>query len=247
MEKLSDSKGKEGKQMSELAKTIGEIQERVARAAEASGRRPEEVRLMAVTKTVEVERINQAIDCGIRLIGENKVQELLSKYDQLKKDGLEIHLIGHLQTNKVKYIIDKVSMIQSADSLRLLEEIDRQAGKHGRIMQVLVEVNIGHEESKTGVLPEEAETLIREGAKLKNLHIRGLMAIPPVDEPENAALYFEKMRKLFIDIGEKKIDNVTMEILSMGMSGDFEEAIAGGSNLVRVGTALFGRRTYPTN
>ena len=188
MEKLSDSKGKEGKQMSELAKTIGEIQERVARAAEASGRRPEEVRLMAVTKTVEVERINQAIDCGIRLIGENKVQELLSKYDQLKKDGLEIHLIGHLQTNKVKYIIDKVSMIQSADSLRLLEEIDRQAGKHGRIMQVLVEVNIGHEESKTGVLPEEAETLIREGAKLKNLHIRGLMAIPPVDEPENAAL-----------------------------------------------------------
>lgn len=229
--------------MSEMEQAVQEIRERVCKAAAQAGRSPDEIKIMAVTKTVEIERVNQAVACGLTLIGENKVQELLGKLPSLEGQP-EIHLIGQLQTNKVKYIVDKVDMIQSVDSIKLMREIEKQAAKIERRMQVLLEVNIGREESKGGVLPEELDALLKEAAQLNYVAVEGLMAIPPMEQPEAAGAYFEKMRQLFIDIGAKKLDNVNMHVLSMGMSGDFEEAIRHGSTLVRVGTALFGRRDY---
>ena len=222
---------------------FSEIRERVKKAAEKSGRTADDIILLAATKTVDVDTINYAIQSGINYIGENKVQELLSKND--KVIGAHRHFIGHLQTNKVKDIIEKVELIQSVDSLKLAREISKQAVKKGKVMNILLEVNIGGEESKWGFEPQTLEQNLREISALPNISVKGLMAIPPIcNEAEENRKYFKKMHNLFVDIREKKIDNSSMEILSMGMSDDFSVAIEEGANLVRVGTALFGKRIY---
>ncbi len=219
------------------------ITEKLNIAAKKSGRKAEDIILLAATKTVDAETINYAISKGINFIGENKVQELLTKNDDIVY--AHRHFIGHLQTNKVKDIIDKVELIQSVDSLKLAKEISKQAVKFGKEIDVLLEVNIGSEDSKWGFSPENIEENLREIAVLPNVHIKGLMAIPPICEiAEQNRKYFKQMHKLFIDIGTKKIDNSTMQYLSMGMSDDFDIAIEEGANLIRLGTALFGRRIY---
>ncbi len=219
------------------------VLERFNNAVLKSPLEKKDIILLAATKTVDVDTINYAVQNGISYIGENKVQELLSKHG--KTNAPHNHFIGHLQTNKVKDIIDKVEMIQSVDSLKLAKEISKQAQKHGICMDILLEVNIGGEESKWGFKPEETENAVSEISKLGGVHIFGLMTIPPICETkEENRKYFQKMYKLFIDIGAKKIDNSSMNILSMGMSDDFDIAIEEGANLVRVGTALFGKRNY---
>ena len=229
--------------ISHVSQNTQELLEEIQQTALSCGRNPSEVRLMAVTKTVAPELVNEAISCGIRLLGENRVQELLEKYDAYEKTGVEIHFIGHLQTNKVRQIIDKVTMIHSVDSLRLAKEIDRQAAKFNKVMDILIEVNIGGEESKFGIPPEQLEDLLDQISKLSHVSVKGLMAIPPVCEnsAENAH-YFKKMQQLFIDMKQKNMDNRNMSILSMCMSGDYKAAIQYGSNIVRIGTALFGAR-----
>ncbi len=219
------------------------ISENIARAAEKSGRCYEDITLLAATKTVDVSVINYAIESGVKVIGENRVQEFLSKYaDYLPVDR---HFIGHLQTNKVKDIIDKVSLIHSVDSYRLAEEISKHAIKRNITAEVLLEINIGDEQSKSGFSFDEAAFATEKIARLGGVKIKGLMAIPPICEnSEQNRRYFAKMKKLFIDIDVKKIDNSSMDILSMGMSDDYETAIEEGANMVRLGTALFGRRNY---
>lgn len=229
----------------EVAQNVSALQEQICQAAAAAGRDPAQVRLMAVTKTVDPELVNAAIDAGITLLGENKAQELCAKYDSYHKDGVEIHFIGHLQTNKVRQIVDKVQMIESMDSLPLAEEINKRCAALNKQMPILIEVNIGREESKSGVLPEDLPALLEEISKLPAVSVRGLMAIPPVCENnEQVSQYFYQIQQLFIDIKQKKYDNINMEILSMGMSGDYQTAIAYGSNVVRIGTAMFGQRNY---
>lgn len=220
-----------------------EIFNRVQHAAAQSGRSPKDIQVVAVTKTVPWERVNRAVDAGFSVLGENRVQEFLEKRPHYPLDRCSVHFIGTLQTNKVKYIIDKVDMIQSVGSLRLAQEIDRQAKKHGKTMDILLEVNIGREESKSGILPAYFEQTLWDIAALKNTHIRGLMAIPPqTSSEEQNNDYFLQMHQLFIDIQAKKMDNVNMDFLSMGMSQDFESAICCGANMVRIGTSLFGSR-----
>lgn len=227
----------------EFDRNYKDVLDRLYAAAEKSGRSAEDITLLAATKTVDADTVNYAIKKGITHIGENRVQELLSKYSLL--NPAHSHFIGHLQTNKVKDIIDKVEMIESVDSLKLAKEISKQAGKHGLVMNILAEINIGGEESKSGFAPKDAENAVKEIAKLPNVHIKGLMCIPPVSNmPEEARKYFRKMYKLFLDIGAKNIDNSDMSVLSMGMSGDFDIAVSEGANLVRVGTSLFGKRNY---
>ena len=219
------------------------VLKRLKSAAEKSGRDISEITLLAATKTVDADTINYAIEKGITHIGENRVQELISKHGLLRP--AHSHFIGHLQTNKVKDIIDKVEMIESVDSIRLANEISKQAQKLGIVMDVLLEINIGGEESKSGFAPEDAEKAVRESAKLDGIRVKGLMAIPPAtDLPEESRKYFREMYKLFIDIRGKNIDNSSMSVLSMGMSNDFDIAVEEGANLVRVGTSLFGRRIY---
>ena len=205
--------------------------------------------VLAATKTVPAELINYAADCGITLIGENRVNELLQKYDEIDKSRLTIHFIGALQTNKVKYIIDKVSMIQSLDRMSLAQEIEKQAAKHGIVMPVLVEINIGREESKSGVMPENAIDLCTKILEFPHISLEGLMAVPPkCENSDENRKYFSKMREIFIDISDKIVDNsINMKkfrILSMGMSGDYETAVDCGSNMIRVGSAVFGKRDY---
>lgn len=205
------------------------------------------VTLLAVTKTVPVERINLAIlEGGIRYIGENRVQELLQKYDQLAmRDELHIHLIGSLQTNKVKYIIDKVELIQSVDSERLVNEIQKQAAKIGKVQDILVEVNVGGEDSKGGIAPSELQKLLSHIKNCPNIRWKGLMCIPPISQDRSTLQgYFESLKKLLVDNVDKKMDNINDYILSMGMSGDYEIAVECGSNMVRIGSALFGSRKY---
>ncbi len=200
----------------------------------------EKVEIMAVTKTVPAEKINFAISQGVNLLGENRVQEYLSKKDLYDKSA-DVHMIGHLQTNKVKYIINEVSMIQSVGSIKLANEINRLALKNNKTMDILIEVNIGAEDSKSGVIESELFTLVEEISLLENVKINGLMAIPPVGSGEYV---FDKMNNLFLSVREKSMPNVSMNILSMGMSGDYELAVKYGSNLVRIGTKLFGARKY---
>lgn len=203
------------------------------------------VKLIAVTKTVDVNVINDAIACGITAIGENKVQELLSKYDALNKENLEIHLIGKLQTNKVKYIVDKVDLIHSVDNYKLAKTINDQALKINKIQDILVQINISEELSKGGVLKDQASEFIESISSLKNIKVRGLMCIPSPEQFEGQnSQYFDSVNKLFVDINNKKIDNINMDILSMGMSADYKTAIANGSTMVRVGTKIFGKRNY---
>lgn len=221
------------------------IKEKIADAALRSSRNFEDINFMAVTKTVEPIFINRALEKGITLIGENKVQELLSKKPYLKLDNCEAHLIGHLQTNKVKQIVGEVSMIESVDSLKLASEISKRSVANGIITDCLVEVNIAGEESKTGISYEMLEELIYQISELPGIKIQGLMTIPPIcDNNCEAEKYFSKMHKIFIDIKSKKLDNTDMNILSMGMSGDYEQAILCGSNHVRIGSAIFGPRLY---
>lgn len=228
---------------SEIALNYLDVKRRVEEAAIKSGRAKDAVTLIAVSKTKPVSDIKQAVEAGAFRLGENKVQEIMEKYDSFP--DVEWHLIGHLQTNKVKYIIDKVKLIHSVDSLRLAQEISKRAKQHGTTMDVLVEVNIGGEESKSGVAPEAAEELCLDIAKLENISVKGLMTVAPiVENSEDARVYFRKMNKLFVDIRDKSYDNIDMEYLSMGMTNDFEVAIEEGANLVRVGTAIFGKRNY---
>ncbi len=198
----------------------------------------DDLRIMAVTKTVPYQRVNMVIDDGITLLGENRVQEYLEKKD-LYRQNAEVHFIGHLQSNKVKYIIDNVSLIHSVDSFRLASEIDRLAEKNGLCKNILIEVNIGGEASKSGVPENEVRDLISEISQLKNIRIKGLMTIPPVGQSESS---FERMQALFSDIRSEKFSNASMEILSMGMSSDYVLAVKYGSNIVRIGSAIFGSR-----
>ena len=201
---------------------------------------------MAVTKTVEPSRVNEAIGAGVNLLGENKAQELLAKYDTYDKDGVGIHFIGHLQSNKVRQIITKVTMIQSLDSISLAQEIERQCIKNNVEMNCLVEVNIGNELSKSGVNPDNVVQFMEQLPAFPHIHVRGIMSIPPICETEQEKEgYFSSLYKLFVDIGDKKIDNINMDFLSMGMSDDYTLAVKHGSNLVRIGSAMFGRRIYP--
>ena len=222
-----------------------EIKENIARAAEKSGRKPEEITFLAATKTVEPAVINYAVSLGLKHIGENKVQELLSKYEEYDLKNCELQFIGHLQTNKVRQIIDKVSMIQSVDSEKLAAEISKQSVKNGIVSNVLIEVNIGREENKSGVLTEELDELIGKISEMPNIKIRGLMTVPPIcKEKIEVCKFFDEMYQLFIDFSCKKSDNVCMDYLSMGMSDDYEEAVLSGANMVRVGSRLFGQRIY---
>ncbi len=231
--------------MAAVEENYKRVLDRVNEAAVKAGRSTDDVRLMAVTKTVESPYINRAIELGADLIGENRVQEYLGKKDELHLDGVEKHLIGRLQTNKVKYIVGEVDMIESVDSLKLAQEISKQSVKRGVVTPVLVEVNIGKEESKSGIFIEQLHDLLCEIASLEAVKVKGLMTIPPIcDSESEVRKYFEAMHQSFIDIKDEKIDNIDMEILSMGMSGDFEAAVSEGSNIVRVGSAIFGARHY---
>jgi len=220
------------------------IREKIEKAAAKSGRKFEDIMLVAVSKTVEPEKIIKAIDEEITELGENRVQELTQKYDIINRD-CNWHLIGHLQTNKVKYIVDKVKLIHSVDRYSLAAEINDRASKIGKKVDILVQVNISGEQSKFGVSEKEALSLIRQIAELENLRVRGLMTIAPyTSNPETVRYVFAGLRKLSIDIEKENINNINMEYLSMGMSNDFEVAIEEGSNIVRIGTALFGERKY---
>lgn len=220
------------------------VQENIRQACRTAGRVEEEVTLIAVSKTKPVSMLMEAYGCGCRHFGENKVQELVSKYEAMPKD-IHWHMIGHLQRNKVKYIIDKVSLIHSVDSMRLAEEISREASKKGIEVSVLIEVNAAGEESKFGVSVRDTLTLVKEIAVLPGIHIKGLMTIAPyVENSEENRPYFEIIKQLAVDISRKNIDNVSMNVLSMGMTGDYVTAVEEGSTLVRVGTGIFGERQY---
>lgn len=231
------------KSLSDIRENVYTVSEKLREAAAACGRDPDEIRLMAVTKRNDAMRVNAAIEAGVRLLGENRAQELLEKYDDYNKRNCEIHFIGALQTNKVRQIIDKVDLIESLDRISLAKEIDRQAKAIGKIMPVLVEVNIGREETKSGVMPENLTDFVKDVSQFEHLRIEGLMAIPPHDENEaKIEAHFARMRQHFIDIEAKKIDNVCMRTLSMGMTDDYPLAIRHGSTLIRVGRAIFGER-----
>ncbi len=222
-----------------IEKNIENIKNRVKLSLEKSGRSKDDVKIVAVTKTRTVEEINEAVRLGLTHLGENRVQELLWKYDHVKGD-VTWHLIGHLQRNKVKYIADKVSMIHSVDTLDLAKEIDRQAKKHNRVIDVLIEVNVSGEESKSGISPSEVFDFMEKASLFENIKIRGLMTMAPLNAPEDEIRdVFFGLSKISIDISKKKYDNISMDYLSMGMSNDFEIAIEEGSNIVRIGTALF--------
>lgn len=228
-----------------LEDNLKRVREEIAETAIKNGRNPEDIKLMAVTKTVCPELINHAIDCGVDLIGENKVQEVLLKKDELHLENCKVHLIGHLQSNKVKKIVGIADMIQSVDSFELASQISRRSEENGIVTDILLEVNIGEDDCKFGYSAQETEEALMKIAPLNGVRVRGMMTVAPnfKDSAKNQSV-FANMHKLFIDIGAKKIDNIYMDILSMGMSGDFKEAIAEGSTLVRVGSAIFGDRKY---
>lgn len=220
------------------------VKRKISEAAEKSGRKAEDIKLIAVTKTYSPDIINEAIDCGVTDIGENKVQEVIEKYEHVK--DVRWHLIGHLQTNKVKYIIDKVCMIHSVDSVKLADEIERQAKLKGVPgIDVLIQVNISGEETKSGIHPEELDDILEHCEKLERVKVKGLMTIlPKYCEDVTRTLIFNDINALFVDKSKKTYHNVSMDYLSMGMSGDFEAAIEGGSNMVRIGSLIFGERNY---
>lgn len=221
------------------------ICENIERAAQSVGKTADDITFLAATKTVDAATINHAISLGLRYIGENRVQELLSKYDDYDLTHASLQFIGHLQSNKVRQIVGKVDLIQSVDSIKLAKEISRCSLKLGITTDILLEVNIGREENKSGVLPEGLPELADQIKDIPAVKVRGLMAIPPICEnSQENSKFFDNMRQFFLDIKGKNIDNISMDILSMGMSGDYEEAIRCGANMVRVGSALFGARNY---
>ncbi len=227
-----------------VKENLEKVHENIKKACEKAGRDPKEVTLISVSKTKPIPMLEEAYAAGSRDFGENKVQEIIDKYPQLASD-IRWHMIGHLQRNKVKYIIDKTALIHSVDSLRLAQEISSQAGKRQLEIDILIEVNIAGEESKFGIPYEETVSLIEEISVLPHINIIGLMTIAPfVTNPEDNRKYFRKIRELSVDIKQKNIDNVTMSVLSMGMTGDYMVAIEEGATMVRVGTGIFGERNY---
>lgn len=233
------------KKLKDIEYNYKKIEEGIAEAAERSGRKREDIIFLAATKTVEPVYINHAISLGLKYIGENRVQEMLSKYDEYDLNNSELHFIGHLQSNKIRQIVGKVKLIQSVDSIKLAKEISRQGELKNIDTDILVEVNIGDEESKSGVEPERLEELLCQISELDHISVKGLMTIPPIcDNKSEISEYFARMNKLFIDIKSKKLDNINMDFLSMGMSSDYKEAIMEGANMVRIGSSLFGPRIY---
>ena len=227
-----------------VAENLEQVRKNIEEACRKVNRDPKEVTLIAVSKTKPVELLREAYQAGARCFGENKVQEIMDKYPQLPSD-IQWHMIGHLQRNKVKYIVDKVDLIHSVDSMRLAEEISKEAEKKQTDVKVLIEVNVAQEESKFGVSVDETEELVREIAKLPRIHVLGLMTIAPnVSDPEENRPVFRTLKKLAVDIKMKNIDNVRMDVLSMGMTGDYQVAIEEGATMVRVGTGIFGERNY---
>ena len=227
-----------------IAEKLAVVQENINKACKNAGRSPKEVTLISVSKTKPVEMLQEAYDAGARVFGENKVQEIMDKYDQLPSD-IEWHMIGHLQRNKVKYIVDKVAMIHSVDSFRLAETIEKEAAKKNVTVPILIEVNVAQEESKYGLKPEEVLPFIEEIADFSHIQIKGLMTIAPyVENAEENREIFRELKKLSVDIAAKNINNVTMSVLSMGMTGDYMVAVQEGATMVRVGTGIFGARNY---
>ena len=228
-----------------IAENVAKVLSDIERAAIAAGRDPREITLCAATKMNDASRVREAIAAGIRCCGENRVQELTQKLSDNAYEGADIHFIGHLQTNKVKQVVGKVSLIQSVDSVRLLDAIAKEATKQGIRQDILLEINIGGEESKSGLDRDEIYQMLEKVAVTPSVRVRGLMAIPPIcQNPGDNNKFFEEMCNLSVDITGKKYDNVCMEILSMGMSDDYADAIAHGSTMIRVGTAIFGARNY---
>ena len=227
-----------------LKENLKAVDQEIKEACDRSGRAREDVTLIAVSKTKPVETLQEAYDLGVRVFGENKVQELVDKYKVLPKD-IHWHLIGHLQRNKVKYIIDKVDMIHSVDSIRLAETIEKEAAKHNIKVKILIEVNVAKEESKFGIHPEELDAFIEEISHFSHIQVMGLMTIAPfVENAEENRPIFEHLRKLSVDIANKNIDNIIMSVLSMGMTNDYQVAVEEGATMVRVGTGIFGERNY---
>lgn len=227
-----------------LKDQLQEVEKRIQAACDRAGRKREEVTLIAVSKTKPVETLQEVYDLGVRIFGENKVQELTAKYEALPKD-IHWHMIGHLQTNKVKYIIDKAELIHSVDSLKLAETIEKEAAKHDLIADILVEVNVAEEESKFGMKMEEVIPFVEKVSAFPHVRVRGLMTIAPfVEDPEENRSIFADLHKLYIDIKKKNHDNDTVSVLSMGMTNDYEVAIEEGATMVRVGTGIFGARNY---
>ena len=229
--------------MGTVTENLKIVENKISAAAEKSGRKRSDVLLVAVTKTHPPKMINEAIKAGVTDIGENKPQEIRDKYDDVLK--VNWHMIGHLQTNKVKYVVGKCVLIHSVDSVKLAEEIDRQARKTGIVQDILIEVNISGEETKSGINPEKIYEMLDIIKDFQNIRVRGLMTIAPkTDNCITSKLHFDNIHKLFVDIRQKKYDNISMDYLSMGMSGDYEQAIECGANIVRVGSAIFGARNY---
>ena len=228
-----------------IAENVAAIRARIEAAAEQSGRTGADITLVAATKMNDAARVREAVAAGVDVCGENRVQELLEKDEQHAYDGAPLHFIGHLQTNKVKYLVGRVDLIQSIDSEALLREVEKRASKLGVTQDVLIEVNIGGEQAKSGVAPEMLDTLLTFADSCAHVRVCGLMAIPPISVQKGGNhAYFCRMRELFVDIKRKKYNNVNMQFLSMGMSDDFEDAILCGANMVRVGSSIFGARNY---
>ena len=228
-----------------IAENVAAVKENIAAAALRCGRSPDEIKLVAATKMNDAGRVRQAIAAGVDICGENRVQELQEKYALGAYEGCPLHFIGHLQKNKVKYIVGKVGLIHSVDSVALASEINKRAAALGIVQDILLEVNIGAEPAKSGFAPGELSCALDAMVGFGSIRVLGLMAIPPICErSEENRVYFRRMKQLFIDIGQKKYDNVLMQLLSMGMSADYEVAVEEGANLVRVGTGIFGARNY---
>ena len=228
-----------------IAENVAAVKENIAAAALRCGRSPDEIKLVAATKMNDAGRVRQAIEAGVDICGENRVQELQEKYALGAYEGCPLHFIGHLQKNKVKYIVGKVGLIHSVDSVALASEINKRAAALGIVQDILLEVNIGAEPAKSGFALGELSCALDTMADFGSIRVLGLMAIPPIcEKSEENRVYFRRMKQLFIDIGQKKYDNVLMQLLSMGMSADYEVAVEEGANLVRVGTGIFGARNY---
>ena len=228
-----------------IAENVANIRKEMEAAAVAAGRDPKEILLCAATKMNDAEAVREAIRAGVDCCGENKVQELTQKLAENAYEGAPVHFIGHLQTNKVKFVVGKVDLIQSVDSERLLKAIDKEAARQGICQDVLLEVNIGQEESKSGFAPEEVLPLLDKIHEFPNIRVKGLMAIPPISQKNgDNRKFFQKMCNISVDINAKKYDNVMVDCMSMGMSDDYADAIFCGSTMIRIGTAIFGARDY---
>ncbi|MBQ4642384.1 MAG: YggS family pyridoxal phosphate-dependent enzyme [Oscillospiraceae bacterium] len=228
-----------------IAENVARIKEDIAKAALAAGRDPSEILLCAATKMNDADAVREAIRAGVDCCGENRAQELTAKQAQNAYDGVPVHFIGHLQTNKVKQVVGKVSLIQSIDSMHLLEAVDKEAARQGICQDILLEINVGNEESKSGFSTEQIHQILSQMENFSNICVRGLMAIPPIcQNSTDNHKFFQEIYHLAVDITAKKYDNVSVDILSMGMSDDYADAIACGSTMIRVGTAIFGARRY---